>query len=464
MRSIVLLSFLISFEASSQVITGFFPGFAGQQVKLSGYNGYNRYVIDSAVVNENGILQLNFSAKDCGIGFLHAKGIKDFIVILTSDENLVLDGKTFSDGISITSGKQNLLFEQYASELAMREQTLIAWDYLDKIYSVDSLFKSQNEPRKVIQEEKQRIKNEDKAFLTGLNSQLYISWYLPLLKLIRSVSTIAQYRTEEIPETITAFRGIDYTDSRMYKSGLLGDVIESHFWLIENSGRSLDSVFIEMNVSIDHIIENIASDEKKFNEITSYLFKLLESRSLLKSSEYLALKVLNQRGCSIDNNFASQLESYRAMKPGNTAPDFEFNGDYLAPGLGNGKMPSKLSGIQSNYTVIIFGASWCPNCPGELYQLIQLYEKWKTQNVEVVFISLDENREVFKNFAGIFPFISICDYQKWDSPVVQAYHIFATPTMYLLDNNLKIILKPASVLQTDAWIDLSLIQGNINNK
>ncbi|NJK98702.1 MAG: hypothetical protein HC905_30650 [Bacteroidales bacterium] len=109
MRIIVLLSFLVSFEASSQVITGLFPSFAGHQVKLSGYNGFDRYVIDSAVVKENGIFQFNFSAKDYGIGLVSAKGINDFIVILAPDENLVLAGKVFPDGISITSGKQNLL-------------------------------------------------------------------------------------------------------------------------------------------------------------------------------------------------------------------------------------------------------------------------------------------------------------------------------------------------------------------
>ncbi|NJK98700.1 MAG: hypothetical protein HC905_30640 [Bacteroidales bacterium] len=75
----------------------------------------------------------------------------------------------------------------------------------------------------------------------------------------------------------------------------------------------------------------------------------------------------------------------------------------------------------------------------------------------------DENREVFKNFSCFFPFISICDYLKWDSPVVKAYHIFATPTIYVLDDNLKITLKPASVLQTDAWIEWAIIQGNLNN-
>ena len=74
---------------------------------------------------------------------------------------------------------------------------------------------------------------------------------MPIPKLVSSVATIAQYRTEEIPESLKAFRTLDYSDARLYKSGLLKDAIESHFWLLENSGKSLDSVFVEMKVSLD---------------------------------------------------------------------------------------------------------------------------------------------------------------------------------------------------------------------
>lgn len=284
-----------------------------------------------------------------------------------------------------------------------------------------------------------------------------MSYYLPLRKLVSSVSTIAQYRTEEMPATIQAFRKSDYTDARLYKSGLLKETIDAHFWLIENSGRSLDSVYIEMNKSIDYMIENLLSNEKELNQITEYLFKLLESRSLFGASEYLALKLLNEQGCTINNDFAAQLESYRAMKKGNTAPDIVFNGDVL-----NRSNPAvaKLSEIENDYTVVVFGASWCPACPAELSHIANVYKKWKSQNVEVVFVSLDKKEESFKNFANNFPFISMCDYQKWGSQPVKDYHVFATPTIYLLDNNLEIILRPNSVHQMDAWVDWYLVEGN----
>lgn len=97
----------------------------------------------------------------------------------------------------------------------------------------------------------------------------------------------------------------------MYKSGLFKDAIESHFWLIENSRRPMDSVFIEMKHSIDAMIILLVKDDKKLNEVTDYLFNLLEKHSHFKASEYLALKVLNETSCTIDSNLAKQLESYR---------------------------------------------------------------------------------------------------------------------------------------------------------
>lgn len=461
LASILVAVFLSCFRANAQTIIGTFPLLTGQEVRLEGFYGFDTYLISSSDVSEDGEFVLNYSEYDYGLGQLVSADNRPFIVIL-SGEDIKLKGESFRhpETIEILKGEKNLLFEQYAMEHPRREQALSAWEYLQRIYREDSLFAVHEDPLKAIVNEKQRIEEEDLTFLESLDPQSYVSWFLPVRKLVSSVSTIAQYRTSEIPGAIAAFRNMDYSAFRLYKSGLLQDVIDSHFWLIENSGRSLDSVFIEMNVSIDYLIDNIVTDEKKFNEITDYLFKLLESRSLFRSSEYLALKVLNEVSCTIDNDLAAQLESYRAMKQGNTAPDFAFREDVFAPGYGQSDIPGKLSDLNSEYTLVVFGASWCPGCLEELTEIADLHEKWKGYGVEVVFVSLDENKQAFENYAGSFPFISICDYQKWDSPVVKAWHVFATPTMYLLDNNQEILIRPNSVRQMEAWVDWYLVEGN----
>ncbi|MCF8298848.1 MAG: AhpC/TSA family protein [Saprospiraceae bacterium] len=439
-------------------ITGNFPFLAGQQVRLVGFDAFGIYSIDSVKVSEQGVFKLKYADKDLGMGYLAAADNKAYFVVL-ANENIQLKGEVLSlpESIITLSGKENQLFVQYAIDHPKREQALSAWVYLRKIYQADSLFAKQKHTKQDIDKEMLRIKQEDNDFLKSLDPESYVSWFLPTRKLVSSVSTIAQYRTEEIPATIAAFRKLDYTDERLYKSGLLKDAIESHFWLLENMGQSLDTVYKEMSVSIDFMITNLSGNEKKFNEITKYLFDLLESHSLLQASEYLAIKVLTQNSCTVNDDLAKQLESYRAMKKGNTAPDIVFSGDVLKGGLVI-KTPNRLSVIQSSYKVVIFGASWCPRCAEELRQLPPLYAKWKSKGVEVVFVSLDTEKALFNSFSSIFPFISMCDYNKWSSQSVKDYYVFATPTMFLLDKNQKIILRPNSVKQIDAWVDYYIVE------
>ena len=469
-KIIVVFLFFCASVYSQNTITGTFPGLANQQIKLVGFNGFEPYTIDSTQADEKGDFNLSYSEEDYGMGYLSAQDNKPFFVVL-SEEEIKLKvypvgnsyrGETFvlPETIKILEGKENQLFEQYETEHPRREQALSAWIYLEKLYTLDSLFAIEDIPKQVILKEKQRIKAEDSLFLAGLDPDYYVSWYLPVRKLVSSVPTIAQYRTDEIPVAIQTFRKLDYTDIRLYKSGLLKETIEAHFWLIENSGRSLDLVYIEMNKSIDILVGNLLSDEQRLNTITEYLFKFLEMRSLLNASEYLALKLLNEQGCTINNDFAAQLESYRAMKKGNTAPDFDFKKDLFAPGYAAADIPQKLSDLKSKYTVVVFGASWCPQCPQDLSQIAGFYKKWGKYDVEVVFVSLDENEKLFKSFVGVFPFISLCDYQKWESPAAISYYVSATPTIYLLDDKQQILLRPNSVKQLDSWIDWYLVQGN----
>lgn len=464
MRKIFVIAvlLLISFLAYSQnTISGTFSGHCNEEIKLIGFKGFDTYVIDIAQTNGIGEFTLFYKKEDYGVGYLSTQDNRQLFVVL-EDKNVELKGESFSitESIDIVQGYENKLFAKYASEHIRREQALSAWIYLEKIYALDSLFAVQTLPKQAITNEKQRINAEDSLFLAELPQNSYVNYYLPLRKLVSSVSYIAQYRTEEIPITLSSFRKIDYTDCRLHKSGLLGDVIKSHFWLIENSGRSLDSVYIEMKKSIDILVESLLHDEQKLNEITEFLFKVLEKRSLFDASEYLALKLLNEQGCTINNDFAAQLESYRAMKKGNIAPDFEFKKYVIAPGYTSAEQPKKLSEVKSKYSVLFFGASWCPQCPQELLQISKLYKKWKEQGVEVIFVSLDEDENIFNSFVSVFPFISICDYQKWESPIVQIYHVFATPTIYLLDDKREILLRPSSVNQLESWIDWYLLQGN----
>jgi thiol-disulfide isomerase/thioredoxin len=458
--TVLVLVFILHGGLFAQTISGHLSLLVKQEIRLEGFNGIKTYPISSMTIDEKGKFQLSYSELDYGVGFLISEDNKPLIVIL-SGENIEISGEALSyiETLKIVKGKENKWFEQYAKEHPKREQALSAWIYLEKFYQKDSLFLVQKKVNQSIKKEKKRIKDEDADFLKKLPKDSYVSWFLPKRKLISGVSIVAQHSTEEIPATVAAFRKMDYTDQRLYKSGLFTDAIESHFWLIENSGKPLDSVFVEMKVSIDSMFKYLVKDENKLNEVTDHLFLFLESRSLFQASEYLALKVLNEVSCTIDNDLANQLETYRVMKIGNTAPDIVFEGKKMMMGNEISKN-LKLSDLKSNYTLVVFGASWCSNCAEEIPKIKEKYIQWKLQGLETVFMSLDNDETEFTNFVKDFPFLSSCDFNGWEGKAVKDYHVFAAPTLFLLDKERKILLRPRSVDQVDAWINYILETKN----
>ncbi|MDC0087067.1 TlpA family protein disulfide reductase [Polaribacter sp.] len=461
MKQLLVFIFILFYNGLiAQSIKGQFLKIPNQTIKLEGFNGLKTYPISLTTTDVNGKFELSYSKTDYGVGYLMAVDNKPLFVILSGEE-IELAGESLSnfETIKIKKGQENQYFEQFANEHPKREQALSAWLYLEKIYATDTLFAVQKHPVNAIKKEKLRIKNEDAVFLDALPNESYVKWFLPTRKLVSSVSTVVQYRPEGILEMIKAFRNLDYADTRLYKSGLFKDAIESHFWLLENSGNPLDNVFEEMKISIDAIFTKLSTNEKIFNQLTDYLFDLLERHSLFQASEYLALKVLNEGSCTITDDLANQLETYRAMKKGNIAADMVFDKtNFVNPKI----TLTKLSDIKSNYTVVVFGASWCPKCNEELPEITKHYDKWKSKGIEVIFVAIEEGRNSFIDFAESLPFPSYSDGKKWESKIVKDYYIFSTPTMFLLDSKREIILRPNSVNQMDAWVNRYLIQEKTN--
>lgn len=439
-------------DVMAQSVSGQLSQYTQKEIKLEGFKGTTTYPIGSVSTDIQGKFTINYTANDFGMGYLITPDSKPFLVLL-SGETIEINGVQLAnpETITIKIGKENLWFEQFAKEHSKREQALSAWEYLEKLYTSEALFANQKKPSIAIQQELQRIKSEETAFLESLPKDSYVRWFIPTRKFVSSIANIAQYRSEEVPATIAAFRKLDYSDTKLYKSGLLKDAIEGHFWLLENSGQSIESVTKEMKTSIDALFVKLISNEKILNEVTDYLFELLEKHSLFEAAEYLAFKVQTEVSCKIDDNLARQLETYRAMKVGNTAPDILFNPIHF---VNDTKIITSLSGIKSAYKLVIFGASWCPNCQTDYPGLIEKYTSLqKKYNIEFVYLSIDSDKNQFEEYYKSSPFMTYCDGKGWETQAAKDYYVFGTPTYLLLDQNLKILVKLKSPNHLQAWME-----------
>lgn len=264
--------------------------------------------------------------------------------------------------------------------------------------------------------------------------------------------TISTTSPKESLSCEKVFGNIDYEDPELYTSGLLFELIERQFWSIQTSGLDEAIKLKEMTTSVDIILDSVQKDEKLYNDLTKYLFQYFEKYSLFPASEYIALKALNQKDVALTSSLIHKLESYRLLSIGNRAPDFELIGDVLKNGVVVKKKCS-LTDIKAKYKLVIFGASWCEQCRFEMTQLLPRCNEWKAKGVEVVFISLDTDKQEFVKFTAHFPFLSSCDYKKWDTQVAKEYYISSSPTFFLLDRNNTILARPVSVEHIQTFLE-----------
>jgi peroxiredoxin len=359
--------------------------------------------------------------------------------------------------VFIISGEQNKIFVQYSEEYDKREQALSAWVYLKNLYESQPLFKNEHATKFTITKEIENLNKADNDYLKILPPNSFMYWYLPVRKIISSVQIVAKYSPQEIPSTTKAFRRINYGHPQLYTSGLFSDLLESQFWLIQNSGLDKDAMIKEMNTSVDFILASVHKNENLYNELTKYLFQYFEKNNLFDASAYIALKAMNQKEVILNNALAFKLESYRKMKVGNIAPEIEFKGDVIVD-RELVKNINRLSDIKAKYKLVVFGGSWCKQCKAETMQLIIRYNKWKAKEIAVVMISLDTDKKAFEEFAADFPYTIACDYKKWETQAAKDYHVSSSPTIFLLDSNHKIIQRPPTIASLDTWLDSNIFK------
>ena len=456
MKKILLIILLVlASNAYTQTITGTLTQATGQNLMLYGYNGLQATELGGTIVETDGSFTLSYNVNYKGMGYLKIGESTLFLVL--NESNIVVNGTELADlsSINYENSLENSLFTEYSMLYNTNDAALKAWQYLLPQYQTIKALSTQTNVQATIVKEIERLQNSNHSFLANLEASLYVKWYLPTVQLVNQMLQSVKSNPKRIPGHIADFRKLNFNSKQLYHSGLLANLLERHYIMIEYSGLSLDSMYVQMNTSTDYLIENLNDNDSLLNEVSNFLFDLMEKRSWFTASEHLAISMLTNNSCVLTPKLADQLETYRAMKVGKTAKEIDFTQGIL---LNNSKelKVKNLAELNNKATLVVFGASWCPKCATELPKIEAYYEDWKAKGVEVLFVSLDHNKPGFLEFTKNFPWLSYCDYNAWESQVAKNYYVFATPTMFLINNTREILVRPNSLEQVDAWINYKL--------
>jgi peroxiredoxin len=131
-------------------------------------------------------------------------------------------------------------------------------------------------------------------------------------------------------------------------------------------------------------------------------------------------------------------------------------GDYL-PGFALNNLDGDtvhLSDFDGKIVLVELWASWCSYCNTEAPVLNTLYNRYKTENFEIIGISIDKNKTDWKNKVkhhGI-TYTQVNDPRGFDAPVVEAYNVESIPKMILLNADGQVVLITTKAADVEEYL------------
>jgi thiol-disulfide isomerase/thioredoxin len=235
---------------------------------------------------------------------------------------------------------------------------------------------------------------------------------------------------------------IDFSDESLVQSSVLTDKLFKYLVTFNQKGYTQDQRQNEYIKAVDAIMADVKMEAGESSEVyefvVDYLVSGFEGLKMDKVLGWISDHYAEPL-CKTEEKttLRRKLEAHK-MVVGSVVPDFTLN-DLKG-------QPVNLTKALKDMNLVVFWASWCPHCNSMLPNIKSLCRG--KSNMEVIAISLDRsandwNNAVYK--AGFEDYRNLSDLQEWNGKVVEDYNVYATPTMFLIDGNRKILAKPSSI-------------------
>lgn len=234
------------------------------------------------------------------------------------------------------------------------------------------------------------------------------------------------------------WNGINTSNPKLINTPLYTEHILNYLQYYMNpemdfSEEEMNAGFIK---SVDTIIQKFSDNEATKQFALKYLqlgFKEIGNEKVLQYIDQKYQHIIEQcnDNTAEKSEFEKRMAGYQAMKIGSQAPNITFTNN------------STLYDIQSEQTLVVFWASWCPHCMEELPKI----NTWAAEhtNTKVVAISLDDDQTAYETVIKEHQnLMHNTDLKRWEGKAVNDYYIYGTPTLVLLDKDRKIMGKFSS--------------------
>ena len=448
-RLAIIFGFLLSsfsvLHGQSWLIQGSIENAEEGPVLLASFYGDRFMVVDSMDTSSGFFYFMLSESSPSGIYRIIYSDRVDSIRMQNRMVEFIFNKENMDLLISSTDLGPILYFENSIENRVYREFMEYEMAYEAKLMSLyPQLYPARIAEEQDVVESYNAIQRERGSYMDSL-TLLYPDLY--------AVRIMNAFRAPKIPGELSHLQRIDTLKECFFDAAAIDDPVLLHapvytFKLIDYlslyqdyslTKEEQEEAFIE---AVDRIMVNVSDDEKLRNFVVEFLLDGFEMLDMEMVQMHIADYYLDE-ACESDvvELVLSRMEGYKRMTPGKQAPDIVIRDV-------EGKN-HQLSKLDNEYVLVLFWSSTCEACHQLMPELNDWYLSDNNYDLEVVAISIDTS---FANFEHGYQllnpaWITAYDPLGWHGKVSSDYHIYATPSLFLLDEERTILARPASFKQ-----------------
>lgn len=411
----------------------------------------------SEVIGETTIIQDSFPSNPKGIYNLslnkskYHEGVYQFHLNNNHWINFIYDGNDINirtsasdiiDSMHIIKSESTKLFydfvklnRDYKSKTKMLQLILARYPKDDNYYitTKDKLVSIQNEYAEF-------IKSVHQSHRGSFIDRYISSAQLPVISLeILPENQIEYLRTHALDK-------VDFNDDQLIYSDVFVNKVIEYLTYYSNPQLSKELLEKEFMTAADVILNKAKINQVVYKHVIEYMIDGFKKFGFDDILDYLVENYVIKDNICLDAKSEDlvnkRIDQAKILKVGTPAPNI-----IIPDSFGN---IVDLYKIQASKILLVFYASWCPHCQDLLPKLNNL------KDMKIVAISLDTSRVDWLNFVNgnSLTYLNTSDLKGWDGKAADDYFIYATPTMFVLDSNKKIISKPKNFEDLESEIEM----------
>lgn len=442
--ALVACLLLHPFIAAGQYkISGTIAAYPGQNLTLLKYFGDKHEFADSLTTGAGGSFVFTLGNDTPSGLYSIAFGNKPVFNLIFNKEDISLKFDASTDALpEIIFSAENMIYYDYLlkSDRFMQKTALLT-DVLRYYPEPDTYYESSRDHFNRLQRE----------FLdyTGHIIQDYPgSLVAKMIKSDRPLTFPEDFNWEAYGQYLRSnfLNGIDFTDTILINTNIVtGKAIDYlGLYTASQAGKEVqEKLFIQ---AVDTILHKAMDNGVIYDFLMQYLIEGFEMYGFDRLIGHIAENYEPANTCVNEDRkseLQKRVENLRRLAVGMQAPEIEITNS-------SGESFS-IAAAGHRYLLVLFWASWCPHCNAMIPELADVY-KATPLDLEVLAISLDTSASDYDHAISTHSagWIDHCDLKGWDSKPAADYSIYATPTMFLLDQKRTIIARPASVYELKA--------------